>query len=222
MSEPEPIEVRRLRYRLPGGVALAASWIDPPGTEAGSRAAGRPTARTQPQEQTGLIGRRLSEFTAGRRAAGDALRALGFPDPQVEVGDGGAPVWPTGSCGSITHRHPLAVAVAAAGPGSLGIDLELAAPLPFRVRERVLVPGEPSAPGITAGVAERATFSAKEAYYKWYRGLGRPGHPGFQDVRVGLESSGRLRLDPLGAVPPATGRWAIGADWILTVVWAPD
>ena len=111
------------------------------------------------------IPRRRAEFAAGRRAARQALAALGHADADLPVGSDRAPVWPKGTTGSITHDGGLAVAAAAESRHvhSMGIDKTEAAPLPDGVREQVLRHEE------EAGLDEldaRAAFSAKETIFK--------------------------------------------------------
>lgn len=69
---------------------------------------------------------RKNEFTAGRRAASQALRLLHVSNERVERGLQGEPVWPGGVVGSISHSDSLAVACVGrtSGFASLGVDLE--------------------------------------------------------------------------------------------------
>jgi 4'-phosphopantetheinyl transferase EntD len=77
------------------------------------------------------VERRRIEFSTGRWCAREALKHSGhgvtqFMDPQpILVGPRGAPVWPKGTCGSITHAGNLCAAVAASAEEveGLGIDV---------------------------------------------------------------------------------------------------
>ena len=55
---------------------------------------------------------RRREFAAGRRCARRALRAVGCPPAPLPIGPLGAPIWPPGFSGSITHDRRFAAAIA--------------------------------------------------------------------------------------------------------------
>lgn len=140
-----------------------------------------------PQERAlvdGASAHRLAEFATGRHCARVALTALdadlaGMP---VLRDARGAPLWPSGTVGSITHCAGWTGAVVARSRGSrfgrgvaaIGLDAEPIAPLPAGVVEVVASVGERAAlarlgaeqPGIPW---DTLLFSAKEATYKaWY------------------------------------------------------
>jgi 4'-phosphopantetheinyl transferase EntD len=91
-------------------------------------------------------------------------------------GVGGAPTWPAGVQGSMTHC--AGYAAAAVGPASrivsIGIDAEPDAPLPDGVLDLVATPAEHDRLAATQQKADspnwdRLLFSAKEAVYKaWF------------------------------------------------------
>lgn len=71
-------------------------------------------------------GRRRLDFLIGRAAARRALEAAGHTDGEVLTDESGAPVWPDGLVGSISHSAGRAVAVVgslSATPG-IGVDME--------------------------------------------------------------------------------------------------
>ncbi|MCC7053622.1 MAG: 4'-phosphopantetheinyl transferase superfamily protein [Gemmatimonadaceae bacterium] len=120
---------------------------------------------------------RIRSHLAGRHCAGTAIAALTGADAAVTIPIGplGAPVWPAGLVGSITHGGPLAAAVVA--PDSrwrgIGIDCERLLPdaesddivglvFPEAAATRVLSAGVPASRGRLVSVA----FSAKESLYK--------------------------------------------------------
>jgi 4'-phosphopantetheinyl transferase EntD len=72
---------------------------------------------------------RRREYAAGRSASRAALDELGMHAAAVGMGRAGAPVWPTGSIGSISHTTDAAIAAVAAASSyaSIGVDLEAAA-----------------------------------------------------------------------------------------------
>lgn len=116
------------------------------------------------------IGKRQSEFAAGRTAARAALAAAGLPPAAIPAGPDRAPIWPAGVVGSITHGDQIAMAVAARASdvAGLGIDIEPDAPLPDDVLSEICDGREC---GWIAGQAEplrwaRLVFAAKEAAFK--------------------------------------------------------
>ena len=104
---------------LPAGATLAIERIDALDVEARAADAG---IRAYSEN---LVPKRRLEYLAGRLAARAALQSVGADDPIIGSHDG-APVWPHGYCGSISHSAGLAVAVAARSRDwrSLGIDIE--------------------------------------------------------------------------------------------------
>ena len=122
-----------------------------------------------------LVPRRRLEYLAGRLAARAALQSAGADDPFIGRHDG-APVWPSGYCGSISHSAGLAVAVAARSRDwrSLGIDIEARFPAH---RERILTTAMDAD---ELAVAQASTdpwvwtraWAAKEAAFKCLSALG--------------------------------------------------
>jgi 4'-phosphopantetheinyl transferase EntD len=65
-----------------------------------------PGATLFPEEKTFIakaVDKRRREFTTARGCARAALAALGLPPAPIVPGPRGAPQWPTGVVGSITH-----------------------------------------------------------------------------------------------------------------------
>jgi 4'-phosphopantetheinyl transferase EntD len=147
-------------------------------------------------EEAAVIGqavdKRRREFTTVRACARQALRQLGVAPVPILPGERGAPQWPSGVVGSMTHCDGYrATAVAlVADIGSIGIDAEPNRPLPDGVLglvslpdERTMLAGLPASPagsgvqaapgGASPGTAgpcwDRLLFSAKESVYKaWF------------------------------------------------------
>jgi 4'-phosphopantetheinyl transferase EntD len=119
---------------------------------------------------------RRGEFATVRSCARACLGRLGYPRAAILPGVGGAPAWPAGVRGSMTHC--AGYAAAAVGPAerisAIGIDAEPNAPLPDGVLHLVATPAErdrlagtPVVPG--GPYWDRLLFSAKEAVYKaWF------------------------------------------------------
>lgn len=97
----------------------------PPGC-AGARVMGDPAAWSEafewPTELTDAASSRRSDFLMGRLAAVEALRRLGA-DGSVGRSPDGAPVWPEGVAGSLTHHSGVAAAVVGRDLAGLGIDI---------------------------------------------------------------------------------------------------
>jgi 4'-phosphopantetheinyl transferase EntD len=156
-----------LEELLPPPVAAAEVFGDPPGLW------------LYPEEEACVaraVGRRRAEFTTGRHCARVALTRLGLEPAPIAKGERGAPRWPDGVVGSITHcRGYRAAAVArTADLVTIGIDAEPNEPLPDGVFGPISLPGERarvaalavSVPGVCW---DRLLFSAKESVYKaWF------------------------------------------------------
>jgi enterobactin synthetase component D / holo-[acyl-carrier protein] synthase len=123
--------------------------------------------------------KRQVEFALGRVAARLALQEVGFENPSpVLRGEGGEPLWPEGTAGSITHCYPWSIAVIAkcSNRFSIGIDLE-SLQRANGVDTAHLVCCDPELEWVCAGgdYLERLVmiFSAKEAVYKTFYPLCR-------------------------------------------------
>jgi 4'-phosphopantetheinyl transferase EntD len=173
----------------------------------------------------GAAEQRRREFTTGRALARQALGRLGIAPVAITVGERGAPVWPPGVVGSITHCLGYrACAVAKTDDlTALGIDAEVHAPLPAGVLDRVAFgPERTMVAGGGAGVhLDRVLFSAKEAVYKaWFPLTGR--WLGFEDAEVDIDA-GRFhaRLVVPGPVTELHGRWRVAGGLVATAIVVP-
>jgi 4'-phosphopantetheinyl transferase EntD len=100
--------------------------------------------RLFPEERSAIAGaveKRRREFVGARFCARSALEQLGLPAAPILPGPGGAPLWPEGVVGSITHCDGYCASAVASARGVLavGIDAEPAAP-PARRHPRVRGP----------------------------------------------------------------------------------
>ena len=136
-----------------------------------------------PEEEqiiTNAVQSRRREFAAVRNLARDCLGRLGYPPVAILPGPGGAPAWPAGVQGSMTHC--IGYAAAAVGPCpailGIGIDAEPDAPLPDGVLDLVATHVEQDRLTVIRREADgphwdRLLFSAKEAIYKaWFPVVG--------------------------------------------------
>jgi len=118
--------------------------------------------------------RRQLEFLAGRQCARAALERLGIGWQPLGVGTEGAPTWPAGVVGSITHTRGFAAAAVAHARDLSGIGLDAETIMsPLRadtVHRRLALTRETesamTATGLEHPVALTLVFSAKEALYK--------------------------------------------------------
>ncbi|MFI9503690.1 4'-phosphopantetheinyl transferase [Nocardia sp. NPDC052566] len=180
-----------------------------------------------PQEEAALgysVAKRRNEFTTARWCARAALARLGLPAVPIVPGERGAPVWPDGVVGSITHCDGYrACALAHEGEvRTLGVDAEPNAALPAGVLDAVAAHAERNhlrrlakdGPGVSW---DRLLFSAKESVYKaWFPLTRRFLDFAEADVRPAVDGTftARLLVDP----PLVDGRALTGFDgrWIAS------
>ncbi|MFC4465615.1 4'-phosphopantetheinyl transferase [Streptomyces xiangluensis] len=198
-------------------------------------------ATLYPEEQA-LIARavekRRREFTVVRTCARRAMDKLGVSPQAVLTGDRGAPQWPAGLIGSMTHCEGYAAAALARATdlASLGIDAEPHLPLPGDVLPAVSLPAEDSrlrelAADHPAVHWDRLLFSAKESVYKaWFPLTGKWLDFTEADIEIsptsGHTTSGvfRARLLVPGPVVDGhrvdhfDGRWTVGQGLVATAV----
>jgi 4'-phosphopantetheinyl transferase EntD len=213
---------------LPSAVASAEVFADPPG------------ASLFPQEApivAGAADKRRREFTTGRHCARIALAKLGVAPAPILTGERGAPRWPPGIVGSITHcdGYRAAAVARASAVMSIGLDAEPNAPLPGGVLDLVSLATERPRLAALAAVApgtcwDRLLFSAKESVYKAWFPITRR-WLGFEEADVTIGADGTFTASVRAAAapgepdgqPPASfaGRWVAGGGLVLTAVSVP-
>ncbi|WP_169952313.1 4'-phosphopantetheinyl transferase [Microbispora sp. H11081] len=178
------------------------------------------------------VDRRRREFVTGRHCARLALGRIGVPPGPIPRGERGAPVWPAGVVGSITHCAGYrAAAVASADEArAVGIDAETHAPLPAEVLPTVASPGEIAAlralDDADAKICwDRILFSAKESVYKVWFPLTRRWLD-FSEAVVDIDASGSfsarlLAGDPALGTRVLSGRWVVSDGLIATSIALP-
>lgn len=195
-------------------------WL-PPGSAVGAAAASRhyPLDAQELARVAGAVPSRQAEFIAARWCAHRALERIGRPAARIDAGPLGAPQWPAGVVGSLTHESGLCLALVAdaAALAGVGVDLfdrgrnvalgELVAliAIPDEIRRwRAAPDGE---------AYLQLLFSAKEAAVK--AASNRAGR--LLDLReIGVVFDGdafRATLDGLAL----TGRWCRSGRYILTL-----
>ncbi|SBT43713.1 4'-phosphopantetheinyl transferase family protein [Micromonospora auratinigra] len=173
------------------------------------------------------VDKRWREFTTARTCARRALRALGLPTGPILTGERGAPLWPGGVTGSLTHCAGYRAAVVARQEDvrSLGIDAEPDAPLPDGVLDAVALPEEQAMVRRLTGRHpgppwDRLLFSAKESVYKaWYPLTGI--FLGFDEARVVFhpaDGSFTARVLVPGRGRDFDGRYRTGSGLVVTAV----
>ncbi|RKN09833.1 4'-phosphopantetheinyl transferase family protein [Streptomyces radicis] len=180
---------------------------------------------------------RRAEFATVRGCARDALASLGGPRVPLLPGERGAPGWPDGFVGSMTHcRGYRGAAVARAGElASVGIDAEPDEPLPNEgLLETIALPAERAAlPRLNAarpGVSwDRLLFSAKESVYKAWFPLTRKWLD-FEEARIDIDPEGGTFTATLlvpgpvvGGVrlPAFSGRFLAERGLVVTAIAVP-
>jgi 4'-phosphopantetheinyl transferase EntD len=212
---------------LPLGVATAEAFGD------------TAPALLFPAEEAAIaraVAKRRSEFATGRACARAALAKLGLPPSPIVPSPRGAPQWPPGVTGSITHCAGYRASAVAhlADVASLGLDAEPNAPLPDGVLERIAVAQErawlPELAAAVPGVSwDRLLFCAKESVYKaWFPLTGR--WLGFEQAAVIVEPQARTftarLLEPAEArdgrrLAGFDGRWLVRDGLVLTAITVP-
>lgn len=170
------------------------------------------------------VAKRRNEFTTVRHCARTALARIGVPPAPILPGHRGAPGWPAGVVGSMTHcaGYRAAVVARAGEVVSLGIDAEPGEPL-----------RDPDVLNLVADETERAAlaalgsrypatpwdrllFSAKESVYKtWFPLTGQ--WLGFEEARVELEPDGTFtaRLLVEGPVVAGVELKVFAGQWVV-------
>ncbi|MFF7277586.1 4'-phosphopantetheinyl transferase family protein [Streptomyces griseorubiginosus] len=187
------------------------------------------------------VPKRRREFAQVRACARRAMEKLGVPAQPLLPGERGAPQWPAGLTGSMTHcdGYRAAALVRSADLASLGIDAEPHGPLPEGVLESVSLPGERVRLSELAGTHpavhwDRLLFSAKESVYKaWFPLTGKWLDFSGADIAIhvdpGKALGGTLRAELLVPGPLVggvrrgvlEGRWTIRDGLVATSMTVP-
>jgi 4'-phosphopantetheinyl transferase EntD len=212
---------------LPAGVAYAEAFTD------------QPDIVLFPEEEALLaraVDKRRREFATARGCARRALADLGVAPAPILRGERGAPQWPPGIVGSITHcaGYRAAAVGRASDILTIGLDAEPNEPLPDRVIDVVSLPAERAllrdlAAGAPGTCLDRLLFTAKETVYKaWFPLTGR--WLGFEDADITINAAdgtfeARLLIPAptVGGSPLRgfTGSWLACDGLILTTIALP-
>jgi enterobactin synthetase component D / holo-[acyl-carrier protein] synthase len=169
------------------------------------------------------VDKRRREFTTVRDCARRALAELGYPPAPILPGPRGAPGWPAGVVGSLTHCPGYRAAAVARERDvrSLGIDAEPHEELPEGVLPAIALDAERAMldrlrADRPATCWDRLLFSAKESVYKaWFPLTGR--WLDFAEARIELDGSGSFTARLLVPGPVVDGRQLAGFDgrWLV-------
>jgi 4'-phosphopantetheinyl transferase EntD len=185
--------------------------------------------------------KRRREFAGVRSCARRAMEKLGVPRQPILPGDSGAPRWPEGLVGSMTHCDGYRAAALARATDlvCLGIDAEVHEPLPEGVLAYAALPTEAERLRRLAEERpevhwDRLLFSAKESVYKaWFPLAGKWLDFTEADIELfvdpGERLGGGLSAELLVPGPMVggrrlgrfEGRWTVGRGLLATAVVVP-
>ncbi|HEY0717582.1 MAG TPA: 4'-phosphopantetheinyl transferase superfamily protein [Streptosporangiaceae bacterium] len=211
-------------------LVLVIGEILPPAVAAAEAFGDDPDAEVFPGEHEAIanaVGKRRREFATARACARAALARLGLPPTPILRGERGAPQWPPGVVGSITHCAGYRACAVARRQDvvTVGVDAEPHGPLPDRVLTAVASDAEQTRLAeLSVAVPDvhwdRLLFSAKESVYKaWYPLTGR--WLGFDDAAVDFSESGQFSARILLADAPIdgfSGRWLVAGGLLVTAI----
>ncbi|WP_214102646.1 4'-phosphopantetheinyl transferase family protein [Acrocarpospora catenulata] len=197
---------------LPAWVASAETFHDPP------------EAVLFPEEEAYIaraVDKRRREFTSARHCARRALAELGLPPAPIVPGERGAPAWPTGVVGAMTHCDGYRAAAVSLTAAGVGIDAEPNAPLPEGVLDAIALDRE-RVPLAGPVHWDRLLFSAKESVYKvWFPRARR--WLGFEEAEITLDPGGTFtaRILVPGPFAELNGRWLCESGLVVTAITLP-
>jgi 4'-phosphopantetheinyl transferase EntD len=175
------------------------------------------------------VPKRRLEFATVRYCARQALRRIGIPPAPILPDADGAPRWPAGVVGSMTHcaGYRAAVVARSARLRGIGIDAEAHAALPDPTRDLVLRDEERTRLRTLAEADpdlhwDCILFCAKEAVYKACFPSTRRWLD-FADVSVTVHADGTFEARLLGSEPRIAyadrdglaGRWVVDRGLVV-------
>jgi len=179
------------------------------------------------------VEKRQLEFGTVRHCARQALAALGHPPAPLLPGKRGAPQWPTGVVGSMTHcaGYRAAAVARVSDMYAIGIDAEPHADLPPGVLSTISLADERTQLS-SLSLADRSVcwdrllFSCKESVFKaWFPVTRR--ELGFEEASITIDPTGHTFTARLHPAKPLVqdrrllrldGRWLVHNGLVLTVI----
>lgn len=211
-----------IRELLPREVCVAEAFTDPPDTM---------LFDAEEAVIAEAVPKRRREFTTVRLCARTALAQLGHPPSPLLPGRRGAPQWPPGVVGSMTHCAGYRAAAVASSCHmlSMGIDAEPDEPLPDGLLDAIVRPEETRrlrqlADADGAASWGRLLFSCKESVFKtWYPITQRElefdaASISFDPVRRSFTAE--LLVDAGTPLLPRRlhGRWVVGRGLVVSAI----
>jgi 4'-phosphopantetheinyl transferase EntD len=195
---------------LPAGIASAEAFGDPAALS------------LFPEEEARIaraVEKRRREFATVRLCARRALATLGVPPAPILPGERGAPQWPDGVVGSMTHcdGYRAAAVAPSVAVATIGIDAEPHAPLPDGILAHIALASEQA---LLAELGrdnpavhwDRLLFCAKESVYKAWFPLART-WLGFEEADIVLRPDGTFSARLIAtSTPSLAGRPLTGFD----------
>ena len=183
------------------------------------------------------VDKRRKEFATARACARAALAKLGIPPVPIVPGFRGAPQWPAGVVGSITHCAGYRACAVARDSDivTIGLDAEPHEKLPDGVLKAVsLAPERARVAELSAtepGICwDRMLFCVKETVYKaWFPLTSR--WLGFEEACVDFDPASQTFTASLLVTGPVvngqaltgfTGRWLVSDGLIVTAIVIPN
>jgi 4'-phosphopantetheinyl transferase EntD len=164
----------------------------------------------------GAADKRRRDFALGRTCAHAALALLNRDAGPITRASDGAPAWPAGIVGSITHTqgYGAAVVAVAADFAGLGVDAERIGGVTQDLWPRLFGTSERDDLSRQPDPARLATtlFSAKEACHK----AGRERVLRFHDLHV---TPGENHFTAQRGAEMFAGRSAVHDDLVVTIAW---
>jgi len=164
--------------------------------------------------------KRRREFALGRACAHTALAALGRDAASIGKRENGAPLWPDGVVGSITHTSGYVAALVAKAEhfSGLGLDAERVGGVTSNLFPRLFDAEEcdalESLDEQSRKLAATLFFSAKEASYKAW---GMKTALSFREIHVAHGEGGDFTATRSGEI--LKGRFAVQGDLLLAAAW---
>jgi len=175
-----------------------------------------------PQEEVWVAkaaDKRRRDFALGRACAHLALEQLGHHGTVIGKAENGAPCWPAGVLGSITHAKGYAAALVGDARQfcGIGVDAERLGGVTQELWPRLFNAAErrylSSLDGAAQMLAATLFFSAKESCYKaWAMKGGLP----FGEIHV-IQQSDTFTATWSGKSLP--GRYVVEGDLMITAAW---
>jgi 4'-phosphopantetheinyl transferase EntD len=167
----------------------------------------------------GAVAKRQREFALGRACARAALEKLGHGDAVIGRAPGGAPLWPDGTIGSITHTKGYAAALVGetARFSGIGVDAERVGGVTRNLWPRLFDAAELAYLAALHDAAQACAaaliFSAKETSYKVW---GCSGPLSFLEIRITPKTDG---FTAVRGGESLQGYYAVEGGLMVTAAW---